>query len=250
MSPSTAHAYASELRTVDSALLVVGRLWPGLGIRLAHRLAARRARRWEHVRDPEAVPLAVHGPESDAIAAKAHVLAVAGREDPAAVVELRALAGRDRRALGEADAMARVGAKHRESAIGDRHHRLLVTALEGRDVAPPNPADLARFNAVAELHALPRDRQWERLTELEPRFISLEAANRSGSSVRSDGHSVRALGAREARRRARDDARRWYQLMAQVGAILGPASGTDDPLLGSRAARDVAAYRLEHIELS
>lgn len=240
MSSQVATALGQQIRCASVFVLLVSRVSASAGLRLAWERAMRHVERWETQRDGDSVAFAKHGPNADAIFARASEFAHAGREDGGAVDELRKVADGDRAAVEEAERLSRVGASHLEDLVLNRRQRLLAALLTDSDVGLLTPDDEGRCAAVAEFQALEPEARWERLVDLEPRLAALAHGTRGGDRANS-GERDTTTG----RRRATEKARRWFALNEQVGALLGPNSGHTDLLLSSRAARNTAVHRLQ-----
>jgi hypothetical protein len=180
----------------------------------------------------------------DAVLRRALESARQGHEDADAVSELRAIASADRRSLGQAERLSRLGGGHLESAIGNRCYRLIVAAKRDQPIQPPRQIDVARFDATAEFKTLSDGVRWQRLADLVPPLVPLEEEVRHGAFVRPDIQEGTALPRGGRRQRNADAACRWYALQERVGALLGPTSGRTDLLLSSREARNAAFHHL------
>jgi hypothetical protein len=214
-------------------------------------LLARGLRKQDAKEDPDAPGMVSGDERSRLIFARARELAREGREDGDAVDELRALAGRHQRSLRRAEERSRIGGQHLERRRANDIHRLLQAALRNRPVEPPSPADVERF---ATLEHLFRDRHpdgevWADLVVREPKLAELAADVRSGRyGLKMDDSPTSAqLGDPEYRRQLGESARLTLELFDRVKQCVGPLSRSADPVITSRAARDIATsylYRL------
>ncbi len=109
----------------------------------------------EQTQDPDRPGMVRTTPKSDAVLARAKELAYEGREDAAAVEELRALAHGSRRTLRLAERGGRFGGHHRELAFANRVNRLLQAACKGGAVPPVSEDDRARIAVVEAFRVLP-----------------------------------------------------------------------------------------------
>jgi hypothetical protein len=225
MTAEVARAMGLELKRLNPIAIWVGRFSRRRGVQLGHKIALRHVARWETERDPESAPRQ-------------------GHEDADAVSELRAIASADRRSLGQAERLSRLGGGHLESAIGNRCYRLIVAAKRDQPIQPPRQIDVARFDATAEFKTLSDGVRWQRLADLVPPLVPLEEEVRHGAFVRPDIQEGTALPRGGRRQRNADAACRWYALQERVGALLGPTSGRTDLLLSSREARNAAFHHL------
>jgi hypothetical protein len=107
------------------------------------------------------------------VAERAQALARAGREDEAAVDELRALAHGRRRPLVEASQLFKVSGEHLEIRWRNRAVRLLHAATTGRRMQPEDPAVGTRLDSLERLAGLPVDRAFDELAAREPRLRML-----------------------------------------------------------------------------
>jgi len=212
-------------------------------------------------------------PESDAVLRRAQELASEGREDGAAVAELRALAG-GRSALRLAERASRFDGLHRELRFANRVHRLLRAASAGRAVEAAGPQDLRRIEAIERFDALDEDERWARLVELEPRVGPLvdearalpappsATKERDDSERREVATSFDAAGRptrlvrvtvsgfeRSEQERAAVEAfgRAWFALNTRLRTLVGPDCGSDDPVLGSAWVRRYAERHLDRL---
>jgi hypothetical protein len=250
MTAAVAMTMGFELQRMSRLALLGGRFSYSFGFGLGVRIALRDVASWEKKRDPESAPFAAYGPVGDNVYKRALELAGAGREDLAAVRELRAMASTSGQALDQAERLARLGGDHLESVVGDRCYRLVVAALGDHAIEKPKQRDIERFDAIAGFKALSAGTHWRRLTELEPRLLSLEQEMCDGVFVRPEHQENAAQPRAEQRQRNAERARRWYAFQERVGALLGPTAGQADPFLSSRDARDRAVHHLMQLVIS
>ncbi len=107
------------------------------------------------------------------VATRAEELARAGREDSAAVAELRQLARARRRTLAEAAGLLRINGEHLEIRWRNRAVRLLTAAVTGYPVKPEDPSVSARLDLLEHLAALPPALAFQELARREPRLLAL-----------------------------------------------------------------------------
>lgn len=107
------------------------------------------------------------------IAERAQTLARDGREDEAAVEELRNLAHGRRRPLVEASQLFKVSGEHLEIRWRNRAVRLLFAATTGLPLQREDAAVGARLDSLERLAGLPLERAFEDLAAREPRLVTL-----------------------------------------------------------------------------
>ncbi len=120
--------------------------------------------------------LAVITAHATRIAELAETLARSSREDDQAAAELRLLAHESRhwrRPLAEAAQLFRVNGEHLESRWRHRAVRLLSAAASGQPVAAAEPAQLARFDLLERVSALPAGQAFDELAAREPKLLAL-----------------------------------------------------------------------------
>ncbi len=214
--------------------------------------------------------------KSKAVLDRAKELACDGREDEAAVAELRALAGGRRRTLRQAERASHLMGYHHERAEANRASRLLKAALAGESVPPaPSAQDRRRIDAVEALSQLPRAEQWAQLTRLQPPLVELDADARAGRFGDLTTRDDDLLRGRTHMRETSDGERRVVsisssdppptpeqmqrihrraaaqaQLRARLRPLVGPDSANDDVLLRSQRAYDLANAYLQRRDAS
>jgi hypothetical protein len=174
--------------------------------------------------DPDRPTIIFTNEKSTAVLKRAEELALAGREDPHAVAELRALSRRRPRALRQALRASRSHGFHHERRDANRAYRLLDAAQRRAPVAAATAEDQERIEAIETLMALDPVARWARFVALEPRLDEFAAGV---------GASDRVGPAR-------------FALATQLDAIVGPQSGQHDLLLRSESALRAAATHLLH----
>lgn len=206
-------------------------------------------------------------PESDAVLDHAHRLAREGREDSAAVAELRAVAEQRRQTLKLALAASRFAGYYQEYRHANLVYRLLVAATADTDVPDVTASHRRLIAAVEELQALPEQEQWARIVDLQPRLRVLENQVRSGAfgsftrdepteatlqrarrQIGPDGRTVRAIPRDRSVRRdlvaLQTEGRHVLELTARLRHLVGPSSDNRHHVLGSQVAFDVAFAHL------
>jgi hypothetical protein len=195
---------------------------------------------WEAQSDSESEPSAPSDAKAYAVHGVAHDLAMLGRQDQAAVDELRTAAQGELEALIAAERIARVGGKHRESLIGNRLHGLIVAAIDDQPIKPLDPEDALLFDSIAAFNALAPPDRWTKLTTDEPRLADLERELHAGQLLGDDSlHQHPGAAAAGGLR-----GQRWFLLAERIGALLGPNSRQPNTFLRSRTARDAAMHHL------
>jgi hypothetical protein len=208
-------------------------------------LVDRAMRKQQRNEDPDAPDSVRTDDRAKAIFARARDLVREGREDRAAVNELRALAGRHRRSLRRAEELSRLSGRHLEQRFANDMHRLLAAALSGRPVEPIAAADAERCEILGRVFAQsrPREDTWRDLVAREPQLAALEAEVRAGRfGVQHDTSRVtrEQVDDPEWRHVRGEQARLSLKLTDEVKRLAGPTSISSDPVIKSRMARDIA----------
>jgi hypothetical protein len=179
---------------------------------------------------------------SSAILKRAGRFAADGREDQEAVAELKALAGRHRRALRLAALGARQWGRHRELSVRNLAHRLLQSAVTGKPVEPVGALEREQLAALDHFVELARDDAWQTLTAREPQLRKLEADARAGRFGRFADVSVidDTMTTEDKQQLAREGLKGMMELDERLKPLVGPESGRDDILLGSHIALESA----------
>ena len=211
-------------------------------------------------------------PRATEVASLAEELAYAGREDQAAVAQLIAAAGGDKKALEKAFQRSRIGGYQHEQQFANRGWRLLSAALADGPVPPVSDEDLARIEAIQTFRKLPLADRWAYLIAREPRlgkleedvkrgaYGSLDISDGSGDVtseeiVAADGtrlrkvtRSVSSSSADPMPEESAEERERLLQvaaLHAELWRIVGPESNHRDAVMGSSAASGSAYKYLE-----
>lgn len=188
--------------------------------------------------DAEVPQLAVLSARARHLQDRALDLAAEGRDDPAAVQELRAAAGRrGERQLRAAAAALRVIELTREDRTQNLANRLLLAAAADAAVAPLTEQDRKLIEELEALLNMPLEVAFEQLVQLEPSLDPLQ--RRIAALARSD--AVLALDSD-----ARDDLL-WDEIIAGLEPILGPGSSAADAVTRSRTAFGLARLWLAQI---
>jgi len=187
-------------------------------------LAARKEQRSPH---PQVVR---GGPEVDAVVDLAEELAEQGRDDEAAVRQLRA-AGKGRKGvLNRALAMTRMGPDGYvglfDFRAGDLTDRLLVAAATGAPIQPRSGEQEAWFERIDRLRAGGPDLAYARLKAQVPDLDALEREVRAHVAANGSGAAV-------------DDAW-WESVYDRLEQTVGWKSQLADPMLRSGAAFAIA----------
>ena len=228
------------------------------------RGAAKRA-------DPERPAVTMLGERSRQILERARQLADAGREDREAVGELRALAGRHRRVLRQAERASRFMGYHHERRAQNLADRLLAAAAAGASrPVPTTDAEDQLIARVEGLMGLDAEDRWLELTRLQPgleEVASEVCAGRYGQLKMSedlqrelaekttpgpDGRRSATLSSSDAPPSASELAEvralgsRREGLQRRLAVLLGPDCHATDSLLKSQTVLDAAtAYLLK-----
>jgi hypothetical protein len=183
--------------------------------------------------------------ESQPVLERARELAAAGREDSEGVAALRALAGRSRRALRQAERASRLAGYHHERREANIANRLLKAAVADEPVQAPGDGDVERIHVVEEFFALSRPEQWALLWEMQPRLRQLESDVDAGHF--GDPHAPLTTPIDEVdRAHVRASVRGMLKLTGELRRLVGPDSGSEDLLLGSESAFETARWHLVH----
>ena len=146
--------------------------------------------------------------------------------DEAAVKELRRLAGRRQTDLGPAEVTARIGGRFLDLEVENRAQRLLASAISGEPIRAVTNEERQRFDAVGEFAELGPDAAWNRLVAAVPPLGEVaEELIRSSAGSKLTTEDLR-------------------NLLERVQLLVGPGSGSSDPLIGSVYARTFATDRL------
>ncbi len=147
----------------------------------------------------------------------------AGREDDAAVSELRALAGAEGTELLDRAAQwfsVEGGSLMKEFDNWDRSYRLLRAAGADGIVEPVSVTRAEFFKQVSSLEGAPSDLGWARLVGVQPALAELDAEIRALNSIQED-------------------------LNDRLRSLVGPsASNVPDSILATRTAQAVAENHL------
>ena len=166
------------------------------------------------------------------VALRAEELARGGREDEAAVAELRRLARGRLRTLAEAAQLLRTNGEHLEIRWRNRAVRLLSAAVTDCPVKAEDPSVAARLNLLERLASLPPAVAFEELATREPRLRTLHDRLR---------HS-RARGLDDS------DFARWLRLSDIIHHdlvdLLGHGRRTFDPVCSAVIAYAIASTHL------
>ncbi len=179
--------------------------------------------------------MAALGKSMQRIQDRVRQLAGAGREDPAAVAELRRLTGHRRdgkvqAVLGQVAGRLAAGGIEAELRQHDRAIRLLRAAAWNVAVEPEDPAETARFDAVEELLSLPDEAAFDELAQREPELLR----------VRADLESELSQAAATAPSKPARHGPQYAQLHERLAPLLGPDRHPEDVLLSCRVALSVA----------
>ncbi len=177
---------------------------------------------------------------SSAILERAQDLAADDREDPQAVAEITAVAGRHEWALRLAALGARQWGQHRESSIPNLAHRLLQAAISGRPVEQLGDGERRRLEALDDFTDLDNERSWQTLIDREPRLRELEADARTGRFGRLRGLIDETMTTDEKQQIARERLEGLSALKERLDPLVGPHSSSEDILLGSHIAHELA----------
>jgi hypothetical protein len=189
----------------------------GLGLVAALKSMEKRA---EDEDDPG---LLIQSPRVDKLVALAFELVTNHRPDEDAVHRLVQTARRHRGDLKKAAAQVRFGGHAKFDRRVDRANRLLLAAFNGEPVQPLPPERDELFTRVDELMSVPVEDAWPTLVALQPGLADLETTF--------------------APRRSVSDAERdplWGELIGALEPMVGRDAGSDDPLVRSDPAWNVA----------
>jgi hypothetical protein len=201
--------------------------------------------------------MAVLGLVSGALKHTAMELAAAGREDEEAVADLVGKAGRHAEALRKAALWLRCDGQADEQVTENLAHRLLQAASAGAAVAPISEAQQHRLVELEALRAAPAEEAFDILVAKEPRLgaVADGVVPVEGLPPRQEIHiePVRswvaispAFGIRAMSRIPVVGARVpavLLDLIEKLEAVVGPASGSADPVVSSHLALNLS---LEH----
>ena len=217
-------------------------------------LLLRAFSKQEQKADPESSGIVMLGDRASRVLERARGLAYEGREDEAAVAELRTVAGGRRRALRGAERGSRQGGMHRESREFDRVHRLLKAAATGRALEPVSAADAQLFDTLAEFfdRARPIDEIWTDLVAREPLLSNVENEVRAGRyGPAYDAADYEPAEVDDERHRVRGErARLSLELMERMRELVGALAVNADPMVRSRKALEVAYWHLDRLPRS
>jgi hypothetical protein len=170
--------------------------------------------------------------------------------DDKAVATIVKAGGHQPESLRIAEINSRIEGRYLDFPLESRVQRLLESALTGQPVKQPTDDDLIRFAAVGRFCALPDNEKWRQLVSAVPELSELarEAAN---GAFRIPPEIADPSSEQSARR----DAHRKLQTMrshlnSRLDPIVGPQSGSQNPLVSSASAREFAygylRWRSEH----
>jgi hypothetical protein len=194
--------------------------------------------------DAESPEFVMFDERSSAILKRARDLAADGREDQDAVAELKALAGRHRRALRLAALGARQWGRHRESSLRNLAHRLLQSAVTGDPVEAVGAGEREQLAVLDHFAELDRDDAWQTLVAREPQLRELEADARVGRFGRLSRGIEDVIATEEKREIAREGLRGMIELDKRLTPLVGPKSGQGDVLLESHIALECARHHI------
>ena len=197
---------------------------------LALRLAGRK-----HMHDEEP-PIVARGKRICRLQELGEQLAAEGREDEAAAVQLRALAHGNRTRLLQAAAVVRFFGHVSEEMISYRANELLQAAATGRPIRPVTAEQRAWFERLDELLADPPESAYERVRQMQPALVRVEAAMQAaGASPEvSEVGSTAWLAVRE-------------QVERELNPLVGPGADVFEPLLRTRRVHHLVRTQLLRI---
>jgi hypothetical protein len=205
------------------------------------------------------------------VAELAEELAFAGREDQAAVAELIAAAGDDKKALEKAFQISRIGGYQHDDQFANRKWRLLNAARTNGPVPPATDEDRARIEAIHKFRHLSKADRWAYLVAREPKIAKLEDEVKRGrygdlvedyssgettsrEIVTADGTRIRQETmrmtvssddpAQQVSPKVLERERKSTDLHIKVSRLVGPDSDHEDAVMGSSAAFGTALSHL------
>jgi hypothetical protein len=198
--------------------------------------------------DPSDAPMPTDA-QSVGVAKRAVELAREGREDQAAVAELRELAGATEDLLLRAERLTRQGAMHSEDRTFNRAHRLLAAAMTGQPVKPVTPSDEGLFDTLAGFFGRPSSAKhvWADLVVREPELAEVEAevrAGRFGPGLEEEDSAAEVPRDEEWARVHGEYLLLELALAERLDRILGPGSASSEAIGKSWTARAFAAQYL------
>jgi hypothetical protein len=204
-----------------------------LGV-LGAAFASALGRRSVREADPERREVVHTDDRSRGVLDCAHRLAAAGREDDAAVAEIRKAAKAKQRTLDDALRASRFAGHHLEERQANLVFRLLHAARGDGHISPPSDSDERRIRTVEAFTSTPLADQWELLVEREPRLAEIEKDVKAGrfGPLRAHPGGDRKLLA--------ETARGSIELDRRLRDLLGPSSAQQDTLMLTGQARESA----------
>jgi hypothetical protein len=221
----------------------------GFGVLLVHQLARREER--QHPDDPA---IAVLGPLSGALKGAAMDFASEGRDDDEVVAELRGKAGNHTDALRRAALWLRCDGQANEQLVENLAHRLLQAALAEEVVEDITDTERQRLVDLEDLRERATEEAFAFLVGKEPRLRTLADGilpvndpppkdDRRVEPIRSWVAISPASGLQAMSRVPVLGTRvpaSLVQLIGELERLVGPASGSTDPLVRSHVALNLA----------
>ena len=175
---------------------------------------------------------------------RAGELAAGSTDNHSAVQELQRLAGSRRRTLQQAEKISRLGRRHLEFEQAHHVHRLLYAALHDEPVPPADPDTLTRIAALNETFERDRDpgEVWNLLLAAQPGLQSLldEARQRRFGEDQPAIPNSDQLADSEQSGRWLESYKGTLGLAAELKHVVGPQSGSTDPVIQSQRAYNFA----------
>jgi hypothetical protein len=203
-------------------------------------LALRRAERTQDL-DAEIPKTVMFDERSTALIERARDLAADEREDRDAVRELQGVARGHRHELRVAALGTRQWNAYREASLDNLAYRLLQAAIDHTPVASISNEERVRLAQLDAFTDLPHAEQWQVLVGREPRLGQLEEDAKAGQFRAHD-----VLGLPEERRGAAagENLRGMRRLHERLDPLVGLEASSDDVILTSHVARQVAGNHL------
>jgi hypothetical protein len=173
--------------------------------------------------DEDEPGLLIQSPRVDKLVEIAFELVTNDRPDEDAVQRLLQAAGRHPGDLKKAAAQVRFGGHAKFDRRVDRANRLLLAAFNGEPVQPLPPEQDELFTRVDELMSVPVEEAWPTLVALQPGLADLETTFAPRRSVSDEERDLL-----------------WEELVGALKPVVGGDARSDDPLVRSDPAWNVA----------